>query len=146
MRCADHKKKGTTIWNFIYCNVILESFFISNGWFLNENVEEKTVMLSCYVRLLLRSACVSCWLMFCVCVWVQSRGAEIHFSNILHLICIKCLWVLFSGCVTSWVQFIILLNLYFTPPWSPSYHNFLRPKSCETCPHFMAISLSLENI
>lgn len=26
---------------FIYCNVILESFFISNGWFLNENVEEK---------------------------------------------------------------------------------------------------------
>jgi len=25
---------------FIYCNVILESFFISNGWFLNENVEE----------------------------------------------------------------------------------------------------------
>lgn len=33
---------------FIYCNVILESFFISNGWFLNENVEEKTVMLSCF--------------------------------------------------------------------------------------------------
>lgn len=33
---------------FIYCNVILESFFISFGWFLNENVDgkEKTVMLS----------------------------------------------------------------------------------------------------
>lgn len=26
---------------FIYCNVSLESFFISTGWFLNENVEEK---------------------------------------------------------------------------------------------------------
>jgi hypothetical protein len=23
---------------FIYCNVILESFFISNGWFLNEKL------------------------------------------------------------------------------------------------------------
>lgn len=32
----------------IYCNVTLESFFISNGWFLNENVRgEKTVMLPC---------------------------------------------------------------------------------------------------
>lgn len=30
---------------FIYCNVILESFFISNGWFLNENVEEKTAFM-----------------------------------------------------------------------------------------------------
>jgi hypothetical protein len=26
---------------FIYCNVILESFFISFGWFLNENVDGK---------------------------------------------------------------------------------------------------------
>lgn len=93
---------------FIYCNVILESFFISNGWFLNKNVEEKAVMLSCYVFdfvSLLRymrelmvclyyvGACV------CVCMSEWFRGAKIHFSNmlqekrrkILHLICIKCL-------------------------------------------------------
>lgn len=71
---------------FIYCNVILDSFFISNGWFLNENVEEE-----------LRHACVSgpC---LALCVFARERKnpflnvrRRVRRRKILHLIHIKCL-------------------------------------------------------